>query len=125
MLPKSVRKIVDFIKTGCEEWGGELQIAHDEASFYRHVAEMLDAGREPPELAPAEIVEEHFKISSSIDPLSTPTEIRTAAHWAWVLFHDLFGEYPLSGDEDSYMGLIYRVLVVRPHILRWLLGSSL
>jgi hypothetical protein len=123
MPPKSVWKIVEFIKGGCEKFG-EPQI--DEASLHRHVKEMLDLEREPPKLAPAEIVEEHVRIIFSIEvgdetttgPLGTKEEIRTAAHWAWVLFHDFFGEYPPTGDEDGYLSLVHRVLAVRrPHVV--------
>jgi hypothetical protein len=96
-----VWKIVEFIKSGCEEWG-ELQI--DEASLRRHVEEMLDLEREPPDLAPVEIVERYVRFILSIEVtvtgdnetvtgyLGTEEEIRTAAGWAWVLFHDFFGE---------------------------------
>jgi hypothetical protein len=60
MPPKSVWKIVEYIKHEYEEWGGDPQI--DEASLYRHVEEMLDLEREPPELAPAEIVEKEVRL---------------------------------------------------------------
>ena len=53
--------------------------------------------------------------------VGSPAEIRTAAHWAWVLFHDFFGEYPPTGDEDGYIGLIHRVLTLRrPHVVEQL-----
>jgi hypothetical protein len=130
---KSVQKIVEFIKTDYEEWGGELQI--DEASLFRHVEEMLDLEREPPESAPAEIAEEHVRsilawevtVTDMADNetrtgrLATEEEIRTAADWAWVIFRDFFGEYPPTGDEDGYCALLHRVLEMRrPHIVEQL-----
>jgi len=127
---KSVHKIVDLIKMDCEKWGSGLQI--NDASLYHHVEEMLDLEREPPELAPAEIVEKHFEDIFSIEVtvtdlddnetttghLGLPTEIRTAADWAWVLFRDFFGEYPSTGDELGYVELVHRVLQMRrPHVV--------
>ncbi len=50
--------------------------------------------------------------------LGTEEEIRTAAGWAWVLFHDFFGEYPPTGDEDGYVDLVHKVFEMRrPHII--------
>lgn len=95
MPPKSVWKFVEVIKSGCEEWG-EPQT--DEVSLRRHVKEMLDLEREPPELAPAEIVEEYVEDIFSIEltvtadnqtttgHLGSWTEIRAAAEWAWASF---------------------------------------
>ncbi|SRR6266545_935230 len=125
MPPKSVEKIVRCLKVACEEDCDLQQI--DEVSLYRHVREMLDLEREPPELAPAEIVEEQVRLISGIEWTITdiatgetatgrhgsPTQIRAAAKWAWVLFRDFFGEYPPTGDEDSYWGLVHGVLGVR------------
>jgi hypothetical protein len=127
MPPKSVWKIVEFIKIDHEEWG-EPQI--DEASLYRHVEEMLDLEREPPVSAPAEIVERYIEDILSIEWTVTVdnetatghdgsrTEIWAAAHWAWVLFRDLYGEYPPTGDEEGYGGLVTKVLQMRrPHVV--------
>jgi hypothetical protein len=127
MPPKSVWKIVKFIKRDCEEWG-EPQI--DEASLYRHVEEMLDLEREPLESPPAEIVEKHIEDILDIEWTVTAdnetttghsgsrTEIWAAAEWAWVLFRDLFGEYPPTGNEEGYQALVHKVLIVRrPHIV--------
>jgi hypothetical protein len=125
MPPKSVWKIVEYIKHEYEEWGGDPQI--DEASLYRHVEEMLDLEREPPELAPAEIVEKEVRlifcveveVTDTVDNettrghLGSPTEIQAAAHWAWLIFRDFFGEYPPTGDENGYVELVHRVLQVR------------
>jgi hypothetical protein len=131
MPPKSMWKIVEFLKIGCEEWG-ELQV--DEASLHRHVGEMLELEREPPELAPEETVEQQVELISSIQwtvtvgneitpPMcgGSPMQIQTAAKWAWVLFHDFFGEYPPDGDEEGYMALVQKILQMRrPHILEGL-----
>ena len=144
MPQKSVWKIVEFIKFEHEEWGPP-QV--DEASLYRHVEEMLDLERKPPESAPAGIVERCVEdivdiTWSVIESAEPPTaadwarvndiaeaqaaatrtaraaEIRIAADWAWVLFHDLFGEYPPTGDEDGYIALVHKVLGVRrPHVV--------
>jgi hypothetical protein len=125
MPRKSVRKIVEILKLDCEEWGGELQI--DEMSLYRHVKEMLDLKRESSESAPAEIVEKYVKsiraITITITNIAdgetatghrgTEQEIRIAANWAWTLFHDFFGEYPPTGDEEGYGWLLQVVLGVR------------
>jgi hypothetical protein len=84
MSPKSVWKIVEYIKGGCEKYG-DPQI--DEASLYRHVEEMLDLEREPPESAPAEIVDERYVENiRAATGLVTEKEVRTAADWAWVIF---------------------------------------
>jgi hypothetical protein len=145
MPPKSLWKIVEHIKFDYEEWGGEPRI--DEASLYRHVEEMLDLEREPPMSAPAEIVERYvelivditcFAIESTEPPTAADVtrgadiaqaqaaatrtaraaEIRIAAHWAWILFHDFFGEYPPTGDEDGYMSLVHKVFGLRrPHVI--------
>ncbi|SRR6266566_7039626 len=130
MSPKSVWKIVEFIKIGCEEWG-EPRI--DEASLYRHVEEMLDLKREPPELAPAKIVEMYvedildIEWTVTIDNETTTghdgsrTEIWAAADWAWLIFRDLFGQYPPTGDEEGYGALVSKVLQMRrPHIVEQL-----
>jgi hypothetical protein len=137
---KSLWKIVEHIKMDYEEWGGEPQI--DETSLYRHVEEMLDLEREPPVSAPAEIVEQcvgeivdiTWSIIESTEPptaadwarvsdiaeaqaaatrTARAAEIRTAANWAWVIFHDFFGEYPPTGDEDGYHALVHKVLGLR------------
>jgi hypothetical protein len=144
---KSVWKIVESIKRHYAEGvEGELPPI-DEASLYRHVEEMLDLEREPPVSALAEIaercVEDIVDITCSvIESTEPPTaadwarvndiaeaqaaatrtaraaEIRIAANWAWTLFHDLFGEYPPTGDEDGYLALVHRVLVLRhPHVV--------
>ena len=111
---KSVWKIVEFIKVDCEEWGGELQI--NEASLYRHVEEMLDLEREPPVSAPVGIVER--RIAAADWARVDDAEIRIAADWDWTIFHDLFGEYPPTGDEDGYKALVLYVLEVRrPHVV--------
>jgi len=129
MPPKSVWKIVELIKHDYEEWGGERQI--DELSLYRHVEEMLALEREPPDLAPTEIVEQQVQTVSLFTmsitapdgetrtgPIGSPVEIAAAAKWAWVLFHDFFGEYPPTGDEDGYLALVHKVLTLRrPHII--------
>jgi len=133
MPSKSVHKIVDHIKFECEDWGGDLQI--DEPSLYRHVEQMLDLEQEPPDLAPVEVVEDQVRLISCIkievtDLTDNETttgrrgsraEIAAAAKWAWVLFHDFFGEYPPTGDEDGYYMLVHRVLGLRrPHVIEQL-----
>jgi hypothetical protein len=38
---------------------------------------------------------------------------------------DSFGEYPPTGDEDSYVGLVHKVLIVRrPHVVERLPSVS-
>ena len=153
MPQKSVWKIVEYIKMDYEEWGsGGPQI--NEASLYRHVEEMLDLEREPPVSAPAEIVERYVELivditCSVIESTDPPTaadwarvndiaeaqaaatrtaraaEIRIAANWAWTLFHDFFGEYPPTGDEEPYGFLVHRVLGLRqPHVVERLPSLS-
>jgi hypothetical protein len=108
-IKKSVSKIAKLIKMDCEEWGPPPQI--DEAGLYRHVRQMLDLERKPPESAPAKVVEEHVQLLDF--GCRTEDEIRSAADWAWTFFHDLFAEHPPSGDEDGYLCLVIRVLQMR------------
>jgi hypothetical protein len=110
MPPKSVSKIVEFIKYEYEKWGGDPQI--DEASLCRHVEEMLDLEQKPPELAPAEIVEEQVQLIGDIEWEVTvdnettrgcsgsPTQIRAAAHWAHGRRGRLCGACP-QGTPDA------------------------
>jgi hypothetical protein len=120
---KSVWKLVKVIKRMCEEESANLRI--DEASLYRHVEEMLDLNGETPDLAPVKIVEEQIEDILGIEwtitvddetttgHAGTWTESWAAAQWAWVLFRDLFGEYPPTGDEDVYTALVHTVLGLR------------
>ena len=139
MPPKSVWKIVEFIKQHYAEGveGGLPPI--DEVSLYRHVEGMLDLEQEPPESAPAKVAAKHVEdilaikvtITNIADNetttgrLGTEEEIRIAADWAWVLFRDLYGEYPPTGDEEPYGFLVHKVLEVRrPHVVERLLPLS-
>jgi hypothetical protein len=127
-LKKSVSKILKVIKMACEEESANLRI--DEVSLYRHVKETLDLERKPPATAPAEIVEQQVEDILSIEVgdgnrLGTEKEVQAAANWAWVLFRDLFGEYPPTGDEEVYMALVHQVLSLRcPHVVERLPSLS-
>ena len=85
--------------------------------------EMLDLERKPLATAPAETVEQQVEDILSIEfgygnHLGTEKEVQAAANWAWVLFRDLFGEYPPTGDEEVYTALVHLVLSLRcPHVV--------
>jgi hypothetical protein len=107
----------------------------DIALLLRHLTQFRyhAAWREPPVsfgVAPAEIVEGHvgsiLRIEVTVTDdngtrtghLASQTEIRAAAEWAWIIFRDLFGEYPPTGDEDGYHALVHKVLEVRrPYVV--------
>ena len=117
MTPKSIWRVVATLES-CSEDYDDLRI--EEQGLYRHACALRTEKGRPLGPFPTEIIETcawslyDFTMGwpATLHP-EMPEKFLDAAEWAFLIFSDLYGEFPPDGGDEGYLFLTTKVFHIR------------